>query len=162
MPYSNAPGREPDPPFEGLDLVPLREDDLGQVVQIECASYCSPWKLEHFRFEMHENRWAFNHVARHAAVVVAYVCVWELEGELKINNLTVRVDYRRRGVARWMLRRVLAAAREHGCTKAFLEARVSNRPAIGLYEAHGFAEIGRRKGYYRAENEDAIVMEAML
>ena len=162
MPCSNEPGSEPDPPVDGVRLVTLKEDDLGQVVGIERASYRSPWKREHFRFEIHENRWAVNLVARQGKVVVGYVCVWELEGELKINNLTVRVDYRRRGLARWMLGRVLGRARERGCTKATLEVRASNRAAIRLYDAHGFVGIGRRKDYYRTESEDAIVMEATL
>ncbi len=162
MPCSNTPASEPDPPVAGVRLVTLQEDDLCQVVQIECASFQSPWKREHFRFEIHENRWAVNLVARQGKVVVGYSCVWELERELKINNLVVRVDYRRRGLARWMLGRILGRAREAGCTTARLEVRTSNRAAIRLYKAHGFVEVGRRKGYYQAENEDAIVMQAAL
>jgi len=162
MPCSNVPGSKTDPPVEGVRLVTLNEDTLGQVVEIERASYRSPWRREHFRFEIHENRWAVNLVARQGDVVLGYACVWELKGELKINNLAVRVDYRRRGLARWMLGRILAGARERGCTVATLEVRTSNRAAIRLYEAHGFVEIGRRKGYYRAESEDAIVMQAAL
>ncbi len=162
MPCSNAPGSDTDPPLEGLRLVTLREDHLGQVVGIEQASYRSPWKREHFRFEIHENRRAVNLVACQGQVVIGYVCVWELKGELKINNLTVRVDYRRRGLARWMLGRVLDSARERGCTTATLEVRASNRAAIRLYDAHGFVKLGRRRGYYRVESEDAIVMQATL
>ncbi len=101
-------------------------------------------------------------MARQGDVVVGYSCVWELEGELRINNLVVRADYRRRGLARWMLGRILGRAREGGCSTARLEVRTSNRAAIRLYEAHGFVEVGRRKGYYRAESEDAIVMQTAL
>ena len=162
MPCSNAPGSEPDPPVEGVRLGTLNEGDLGQVVEIERASFRSPWNREHFRFEIHENRWAVNLVARQGEVGVGYACVWELERELKINNLAVRADYRRRGLARWMLGRILGRAREGGCTTARLEVRTSNRAAIRLYEAHGFVEVGHRKGYYQAESEDAIVMRAAL
>ena len=162
MPCSNNPGGEPQPPVPGVKLVTLTEDDLCQVVRIEHSSFQSPWKREHFRFEIHENRWAINLVARQGDTVLGYSCVWELERELKINNLAVRVDYRRRGLASWILGRVLARAREGGCTQATLEVRTSNRAAIRLYEAHGFVEVGRRKGYYPAECEDAIVMQAAL
>ena len=162
MPCSNAPGTEPDPPVEGVRLATLNDDDLGQVVEIEHASFRSPWNRDHFRFEIHENRWAVNLVARRGEVVVGYACVWALEGELKINNLAVREDYRRRGLASWMLGRILGRAREDGCRTATLEVRASNRAAIRLYEAQGFAEVGRRKGYYRAESEDAIVMQTAL
>ena len=162
MPCSNAPGTEPDPPVEGVRLATLNDDDLGQVVEIERASFRSPWNRDHFRFEIHENRWAVNLVARRGEVVVGYACVWALEGELKINNLAVREDYRRRGLASWMLGRILGRAREDGCRTATLEVRASNRAAIRLYEAHGFVEVGRRTGYYRAESEDAIVMQTAL
>ncbi len=162
MPRSNTPGSEPDPPVAGVRLATLKEDDLCQVVEIERASFRSPWKREHFRFEIHENREAVNLVARQGDVVLGYTCVWELESEMKINNLVVRSDYRRRGLARWMLGRILDRAREGGRATAKLEVRTSNRAAIRLYEAHGFVEVGRRKGYYRAEREDAIVMQAAL
>ena len=39
-----------------------------------------------------------------------------------------------------------------------LEVRASNAPAIALYEKHGFAAVGRRKNYYDAPREDAVLM----
>jgi ribosomal-protein-alanine N-acetyltransferase len=39
-----------------------------------------------------------------------------------------------------------------------LEVRASNKPAQGLYRKFGFAPVGLRRGYYQADNEDAIVM----
>ena len=39
-----------------------------------------------------------------------------------------------------------------------LEVRAGNAPAIALYEKLGFREVGRRKNYYRAEHEDALLM----
>ena len=39
-----------------------------------------------------------------------------------------------------------------------LEVRVSNTPAISLYEKNGFSSIGVRKHYYQDNNEDALIM----
>ena len=39
-----------------------------------------------------------------------------------------------------------------------LEVRVSNIPAIKLYEKYGFQSLGTRKGYYQDNNEDALIM----
>ena len=45
-----------------------------------------------------------------------------------------------------------------------LEVRPSNGPALALYRNYGFAEIGRRKGYYPADGgrEDALVLRREL
>ena len=39
-----------------------------------------------------------------------------------------------------------------------LEVRAANAPAIALYEKTGFAEIGRRKNYYRIPKVDALIL----
>ena len=41
----------------------------------------------------------------------------------------------------------------------FLEVRVSNKPALLFYKKEKFEEIARRKAYYHAPVEDAIVMK---
>ena len=41
----------------------------------------------------------------------------------------------------------------------FLEVRESNRPALLFYKKERFEEIARRKAYYHAPVEDAIVMK---
>ena len=41
----------------------------------------------------------------------------------------------------------------------FLEVRESNRPALLFYKKEKFEEIARRKDYYHAPVEDAIVMK---
>ena len=42
--------------------------------------------------------------------------------------------------------------------RLFLEVRSRNVPAIKLYTAYGFKEIGIRKNYYKDPQDDAIVM----
>ena len=66
-------------------------------------------------------------------------------------------DSRRQGVAEEILGAFLRFGEAH---LAFLtlEVRAGNAPAIALYEKLGFREVGRRKNYYRAEHEDALLM----
>jgi ribosomal-protein-alanine acetyltransferase len=135
---------------------------LDQVEQIEREAFASPWRREHFRFEIRENRYAVNHAVLLGDRVLAYACVWEIDEELKINNIAVRADMRRRGLGRWLLLRILEEARRRGRRVARLEVRPSNRAAIRLYRALGFHEVGRRKNYYQREGEDALVLEAPL
>lgn len=140
----------------------MREEDLDEVLAIESDAFPSPWKRGHFTFEIRENRWASNRVARHEGRIVGYTSAWRLYGELKINNIAVHRDYRGRGIAGRMLRAMIADAASAGCETARLEVRPSNAAARRMYRRHGFVAVGRRKGYYQREGEDAILMEAVI
>lgn len=159
---SNAGAAEPPAPFAGLALAPMRAEDLDQVLEIERHSFSSPWNRDHFLFELRDNPCAVNWVARCGEAVLGYACAWRLGTEFKLNNVAVRPDRRRRGLARWILHHTLLAAAVGGCRIAQLEVRPSNAAALRLYRAFGFVVVGRRKGYYQREREDALLMEAEL
>ena len=80
-------------------------------------------------------------------------------GEAHLLNICVEPGWQGHGLGRRLLRRMLRIARERDADTMFLEVRVSNKAAQGLYEAEGFAEVGRRRDYYPARygREDAIV-----
>jgi ribosomal-protein-alanine N-acetyltransferase len=143
-------------------LAPMTLDDLEQVMAIERASFRTPWSQGAFRYELTQNRVAHCTVLRAGAQIVGYLCLWEIGSEVHITNLAVHPDYRRRGVARALLEAMLAGARQRGVELVFLEVRPTNAEAIGLYASFGFQVIGRRKGYYFDNGEDALVMEARL
>jgi ribosomal-protein-alanine N-acetyltransferase len=136
--------------------------DLDEVLGIEEASFSVPWSRESFLFEIEANPYARNFVLRHGGRVVAFACIWIVDDELKINNIAVLPAERRKGFGEAMLRHVLAHGRSSMCAEATLEVRPSNLAALALYESHGFAPVGRRKGYYRDTHEDAILMVADL
>ena len=147
-------GRE-DPVFE-----PMKDADLAEVLAIERVSFASPWTRQSFLFDLHDNPVARSIVARGAAggPFIGYGCTWHVHEELRINNIAVHPDWRGRAIGRALLRRMLAEGRQAGCRVALLEVRPSNTAARALYESEGFVQIGRRKNYYRAEREDALVL----
>ena len=61
-----------------------------------------------------------------------------------------------------MLTELVGTARWAGCPEVLLEVRQSNEAAQRLYVRHGFVAIARRRRYYRAPPEDAVVMRLML
>ena len=69
---------------------------------------------------------------------------------------------RGRGIASLMLIELVSTAREVGCPDVLLEVRQSNGAAQRLYARHGFVPIGRRRRYYQAPPEDAVVMRLTL
>lgn len=61
--------------------------------------------------------------------------------------IAVLPQYRRRGVATALLRRLIAEARLRNVTRMFLEMRDGN-PAEAFYRQHGFLPVGRHRNYY--------------
>ena len=145
-----------------LTSAPMDVGDLDQVLDIERASFPTPWTRAAFCYEIQQNK-----VARCTAIharrrVAGYLCLWEIGHEIHITNLAVHQEWRRRGVARRLLGAALAEGVARGVNLAFLEVRPSNTRALALYESLGFQVIGRRNGYYFDTGEDALVMEARL
>jgi ribosomal-protein-alanine N-acetyltransferase len=135
-------------------------EDIAGVLEIEIASFPTPWSESAFRYELQENPYASLFVAktREQAAVIAFACVWVIDQEMKINNIAVHPEYRSRGVGSRFLRFLLEYAASQGCREVTLEVRPSNLVALHLYRRSGFAPVGRRKQYYSDTHEDAIVM----
>jgi len=147
---------------QAITLAPMVLDDLDDVLEIERASFQTPWSRGAFRYELTQNRVARSIVVRVGRQLVGYLCLWEIGHEIHVTNLAVHPSFRRRGTARVLLRHVLDGARRNGVELVFLEVRPTNVEALALYESLDFRVIGRRKGYYFDTGEDALVMEARL
>jgi ribosomal-protein-alanine N-acetyltransferase len=148
----------------------MRAADLPAVLEIEQASFETPWTRAAFVHELERNRVAQMWVARGArsgeasetAPVVGYVCLWAIADEVHVTNLAVDPAWRGEGVGRLLLGTLLARHRARGARRAFLEVRPGNVEARRLYSGLGFQEVGRRRGYYVDTGEDALLLEARL
>lgn len=134
--------------------------DIPGVLEIENASFPTPWSESAFRYELQENPYASLFVARtrDESAVIAFACAWIVDQEMKINNIAVHPVYRARGVGGRFLKFLLEYAGSQGCREVTLEVRPSNEAALRLYRKSGFVPVGRRKHYYSDTHEDAIVM----
>ncbi len=90
-----------------------------------------------------------------AAGVISAVCAAD---ECDVTDVAVLPAYRRRGIASALIGALLARLAERGTRRVYLEVRESNAPAIALYRSFSFSPCGRRKRYYTAPAEDAVVM----
>jgi len=86
-----------------------------------------------------------------------FVCAKAVAGEWEIENVVVAAAFLRRGIANELVRELIHRAANEAASAILLEVRESNLPARGLYEKHGFREVGRRRVYYRNPVEDAIL-----
>jgi len=91
------------------------------------------------------------------AEIVAFLVARGVGAEWEIENVAVAGTARRRGLGTRLLGEVLKQARARGAEGVFLEVRESNRAARMLYEKWAFVESGRRAGYYRDPEGDAIL-----
>jgi ribosomal-protein-alanine N-acetyltransferase len=94
--------------------------------------------------------------------IAGYIVARESAGEVHINNVAVREQYRRRGIGNLLLGQIMETARRLKVHVAFLEVRSGNKAAQALYEKVGFKAIARRPDYYSDPKEDAVVMSLTL
>ena len=146
-----------------LQLRPMQQADLPQVMDIESAVYPFPWTPGIFQDCLRVGYCCW--LAELDQRVIGYGVMSVVIDESHILNLSVHPDWQRQGLGRKLIQRLLKMARQHGAETAFLEVRESNRPALALYEDLGFQEIGRRRDYYplpEGGREDALVMSLVL
>jgi ribosomal-protein-alanine N-acetyltransferase len=72
-------------------------------------------------------------------------------------SIAVMQDYRGLGIGTALMERELAGVKEGGAREIYLEVRVSNNVAVGLYKKLGFKINKVSDAYYR-DGENAYVM----
>ena len=139
--------------------------DVSALAALEAACFSHPWTRQHFAEEVTYGAPGAVLVLRSPATgedtakgVRAYCVYRVVVDEMLILDVAVAPEWRRRGLATWLLRFALAKAAREGARRAFLEVRRGNEPAIALYEKLGFRPGGMRRGYYSQPQEDALVL----
>ncbi len=146
----------------GLRFRPVVEADLPRIMEIEAAGFLHPWSENLLRAEL-AHPWSSLVAALTTGPggeerIVGYLIAWLVHDEVHILNVGTAPEARRSGVGRALMVEAAEAGRRKGARLSTLEVRRSNLPAIGLYRALGYREVGVRPRYYAEENEDAIVM----
>lgn len=134
-------------------------DDIDNVVEIEAEAYGKHhWSKSSFYEEM-QNNLAKYYVAKSIdGELLGYAGTWHIIDEGHITTIAVKKSHLRKHIGEAIIIRILEDCYEAGIKYLTLEVRVSNTPAINLYEKYGFNSLGTRKGYYQDNNEDALIM----
>jgi ribosomal-protein-alanine N-acetyltransferase len=136
----------------------MKEEDIDQILEIEHASFTTPWSREAFYNEINNNKFAVYIVIEDDKKIVGYCGAWIVIDEAHVTNVAVLPDYRGKKLGEALMRNIMSVAREMGAKSMTLEARVSNQVALSLYRKLGFQNGGIRKNYYSDNQEDALVM----
>lgn len=137
----------------------MREVDLDEVMNIELASFRSPWSRPVFVEEL-QRPWAFLDIVRSTGngQVLAFCNYWRVADEVHLLKVATLPDARGLGLGARLLAHVIDFARRNDCRLITLEVRRSNEIAQRLYRRFAFRSVGVRPNYYADDNEDAIVM----
>ncbi len=132
-------------------------DDLEQVMPMEEALFSVPWTANgFFSFLLRED--ALFLVAEERGEILGYCGVLMVFDQGDIVNVGVKAERQGQGIGRKLLNALIRRSGEKGVTSLYLEVRMSNRMAIGLYGSLGFEKLGVRKGYYEYPKEDGLIM----
>lgn len=139
-------------------IIPMAREHLPAVAALERRCFpADPWSEALFQAALENPGAAVLLAQGEDGAVLGYAVLSVVLDEGSLDNIAVAPDARRRGVADALLGALTGFGREHLSTLT-LEVRASNAPAIALYEKHGFVPVGRRKNYYDAPREDAVLM----
>ena len=133
------------------------EKDLEQIEALEQACFSRPWPIDMLRRQLPSDRHEFL-VAVRGEEVLGYIGMLHVMDEGYISNVAVKEPARRNGVGSKLVEAMMRRCEALSLLFVTLEVRASNEPAIRLYDSFSFVPVGRRKGYYDAPKEDAVLM----
>ena len=145
-----------------ITIEPATVADLPAIAAIEAEAFSDPWSEQSFRDAMDHPAVYFACARRDGGEVDGYVVAWFAADQGEIANLAVAPATWGLGTGKALLDGALDAAAQQGIEAVYLEVRDSNDRARRLYQSRGFEEVGRRRGYYRHPDEDAIVLRRSL
>lgn len=140
-----------------LKIREMNHEDIDVVHEIETAAFSMPWSRAIFveTLENDDNKF---YIAEVNGVIAGYINLWYVLDEVTVANIAVSKDFRRQGIAAALMEHALKLAEDSGMAAATLEVRISNEPAIKLYERFGFESAGIRPDYYEKPREAAVIM----
>lgn len=131
--------------------------DRDAILAIETTVFSDPWSAASFASEF-DDPYGWFRVVEVDGAIAGYVIARLVAGQGEIANIAVARVHQGTGLGGVLLDAAVSAAFDAGCEAVWLEVRVSNAAARALYASRAFEPVGRRRGYYRAPVEDALVL----
>ena len=137
-------------------IIPMAPEHVAQIAAMEREYFSAPWDEASLLREL-DNPLSLWLTALDGETVAGYIGSQSVLGESDMMNLAVRPDYRRQGVGRALVERLIwELSADNHCL--LLEVRAGNDAAIALYQSLGFRQVGRRPKYYKNPPEDALIL----
>ena len=140
-----------------MEIVRMNESHVSQIAALEKLCFSDAWSEKSIASEL-ANKLSLWLVAVDGDTVAGYIGSQTVLGWADMMNLCVSPDYRRQGIGEKLTAELERQLKENDVTCLTLEVRVSNVPAIALYEKMGFVQVGKRPRYYEKPREDALIL----
>ena len=140
-----------------IQYVLFDESHVAPIAELEKLCFSDPWSVRSIASELN-NPLSLWFVAVNGEEVIGYVGSQSVLDEADMMNLAVSGRYRRQKIGENLVEVLIENLRKRAVKSLSLEVRVSNEPAIRLYEKLGFAQVGRRPKYYANPREDALIL----
>lgn len=145
-----------------ISLIPMTSRHIDAVALIEEKSFSVPWAKTMFS-EIAENPISHFYVAvTDENEICGFAGMYVIGDESQILNIAVSPDFRRCGIGKKLLHKLIDECEKLNVVMILLEVRESNTPAKNLYKSFGFELCGKRKKYYTNPVEDALVLSKVL
>ena len=142
------------------EIVRLKKEFIPEIAQIEKLCFSDPWSEEGLEKLLEDGYVCL--LALVDGVVAGYVGMYFVLDEGNIINVATHPSYRRRGLAKALLKKLDEASLELDLRELYLEVRLGNESAKALYASNGWEVIGTRKNFYSHPTEDAVLMKKEL
>ena len=152
----------------------MTEEDIKQVVEIEKECFSLPWSEKSFEDSLKREDTIFlvceqevyqeyaDDIQKQPCIpdkkILGYIGMYCSFEEGEITNVAVLPFARKKGVGNRLINSLKEIAKKQNLERIVLEVRVSNQPAISLYEKNAFVSVGIRKNFYEKPIEDAKIM----
>ena len=132
--------------------------DFEEIYNIEKLSFSDPLKEDTVKKGLSDEKSFYYGLFN--PMLQAYISYEKVLDEAQIISVAVHPDYRKKGLGKALFEKIIKETDDISIYT--LEVRSDNKAAIGLYNALGFCEVGRRKNYYTNPTCDAILMDLHL
>ena len=145
--------------LKDIKIIPMTLEHLNQIANILVSDFDDYWNYDILRNELKTENSKYL-VAILNEEIVGFAGIKMMVDEADIMNIVVKKTFRNQGIGTLLLKKLMDLSRELNCISITLEVMEENYPAIHLYKALGFTQIGIRKNYYQDKN--ALIMKAQL